>query len=267
MNNIDFIKINNFSDLHNGRDIFFCKTDFLAEDLQTISELKHNVVLITGNSDYGITDEIVAQVPKNIKIWYAQNALSNHSILKPMPLGMENKEYSHRSGHGVGYQQRVQDKENIINNLTNNIPEHLIYANFNIDTNRDYRNFIKNLCSQSFDIKWEDCNLSLQSFFDTIQEHRMTICPIGNGVDTHRLWEVLYCNRIPVTIKVGDYKIYELYDKLPIIVLENHKQLLDTDYLLQQYDIVKNRHYDMSILKSNFWRNSIINDAKNINIR
>jgi hypothetical protein len=267
MSNIDFIKINNFSDLHNGKDIFFCKTDFLQEDFNTISSLNNDVLLITGNADYGITDDIVNQAPKNIKTWYAENALSNHHILKPMPLGMENKEYSERSGHGVGYQQRVQEKEDIINNLTNQSPDRNLYANFNVGTNPEYRSVVKNVCLQSSDIDWQECDLSLKDFFETITLYKMVVCPIGNGVDTHRLWEVLYCNRIPVTVKVGNFKIYELYEKLPIIILPSLDHLLDTKYVLQQYEEIKNKKYDMSILNSDFWRKSIIQDAKNINIR
>ena len=71
---MNLIQINQFSHLHNGENIFFCKTDFLRGVLNFISSLNQNVILITGNSDYSITDDIAELAPSNVKYWYAQNA-------------------------------------------------------------------------------------------------------------------------------------------------------------------------------------------------
>jgi hypothetical protein len=254
MKNIDRIEINKFSHLHNGKNIFFCKTDYILEDFKKIEAINHPVTLITGNSDYAITDEIVSLAPKNIIAWYAQNAVSNSNILHPIPIGLENKLPSFRNSHGIGYLDRASEKEKLLDETSyDNIGSKFIYANFNISTNYNYRSIVKQYCVQSSFIDWQESNLSLSNFFKTIQEYKMVVCPAGNGIDTHRLWEVLYSNRIPITIIAGDFKIYELYKKLPIILLNNIDQLLDKNFIIQEYNRCLSQIWDKSLLDVNSW--------------
>lgn len=258
MNKIDFLQINKLSDLHNDYDIHFCKTDYIFKDFDTISKLNHPVIFITGNSDYAITDAIMDNCPENIETWYAQNALANHSKLIPIPIGIENKIEAKRIGHGIAYQERVNKKERILNNLPNVIPNKFIYANFNTATNYSYRSHIKNLCINQKHIDWQDPNLSLQEMFNIYLNYKMILCPIGNGIDTHRIWEVLYCNRIPVTIKVGNYKIYDLYKNFPIIVLNSPDELTNVNFLKQQYKEILNKNYNNNMLDIQYWNNKIL---------
>jgi hypothetical protein len=134
-----------------------------------------------------------------------------------------------------------------------------IYANFNINTNYNYRSIVRDYCVESSFIDWQEPNLNLKDFFDTIRNYKMVVCPAGNGVDTHRLWEVLYSNRIPITIITGNYKIYELYKKLPIILLENINQLLDKSLIIEEYNKCLSKIWDRSLLDVRSWINIIKN--------
>jgi hypothetical protein len=254
---MNFLQINKFSELHDGNNIIFCKTDFILEEFKRIKDIPHDIILITGNSDYPIDESIFSLRPNNIKKWYAQNALVNDDILIPIPIGLENKLESVRIGHGIGYYDRVSEKESLLsrNNIT--IPTKKYYSNFNINTNYLYRSNIKSICENSQHIDWEESNLSLTEFFDKILEYEAVICPIGNGVDTHRLWEVLYSNRIPITIRVDDFKLYDLYEKLPIILLDYENQLYDEKLLDEKLKEIKNKQYDMSLLYYSYWENLI----------
>ena len=254
---MDFIQINKFSKLHDGDKIIFCKTDFIFEEFKNIEKIPHNVILITGNSDYPIDEHRFYSKPNNIKKWYAQNALINDEILIPLPIGLENKLESVRPGHGIGYYDRVSEKESLLSRSIVTPSTKRYYSNFNISTNHQYRSKIKNICINSSHIDWEEYNLSLTEFFNKILEYDAVICPIGNGVDTHRLWEVLYSNRIPITIKVGDFKIYELYEKLPIILLDSENDLYDEKLLDEKLNKIKNKQYDISLLDMVYWENLI----------
>jgi hypothetical protein len=254
---MDFIQINKFSKLHDGNKIIFCKTDFIFEEFKNIGKIPHDVILITGNSDYPIDEHRFHSKPNNIKKWYAHNALINDEILIPLPIGLENKLESVRPGHGVGYYDRVSEKELLLSRSIITHPTKKYYSNFNISTNYQYRLKIKNICIDSPHIDWEESNLSLTEFFNKILEYDAVICPIGNGVDTHRLWEVLYSNRIPITIKVGDFKIYELYEKLPIILLDDENDLYNEKLLDEKLNEIKNKQYDMSLLDFSYWENII----------
>lgn len=257
----ELIELNKFSHIHNDSNIIFCKTDFVRTELSRISKLKNDVVLISGNSDYGIDSSYFVNFPENISSWYAQNALYNHPKLHPLPLGLENFEFSIRENHGIGY-ERAKLKEELILNKKQIEPTKKIYSNFKVDTNPNYRKIIKNICIESEYIEWEEPNLNLNDFFSKLQDYEACVCPIGNGVDTHRLWEVLYFERIPITIKVGDYKIYELYEKLPIVILDQPEQLFDENLLHSKIQEKKHMDYNKNILKISYWTKLIQSDIQ-----
>ena len=254
---MDIIQLNKFSTLHNGKTIIFCKTDYLMSEFENIKNIQNDVVLISGNSDYAITDEIIKHLPKNVKKWFAQNAISKNEKLVPIPMGIENKLPSVREGHGIGYHERVELKEVLLNRNISKTPTKKIYANFNVDTNPHHRNQVKNVCEKSEHIVWENSNLSLENFFDNILDYEMIVCPAGNGVDTHRLWEVLYSNRVPITIKIGDFKIYELYEKLPIIILDSISDLDNLELLNSKLMDIYLKSLTIEPIDLNYWVNQI----------
>lgn len=255
---MNFLQLNKFTELHDGKRIFFCKTDFIVSDFDTISNLDNDIILITGNSDYPITDQHLKILPKNVKKWYGQNILSNNNIVEPIPLGIENKIESFRNGHGIGYLERVTEKEILLNRKLNIKPKRKIYSNFQINTNYSHRNEVKQKCLISKFIDWEEPHLSLREFFDKILDYEMVVCPAGNGVDTHRLWEVLYSDRIPITIKTGNFKIYEMYKMFPIIILNSINELNDGELINEKYNEIKRKHFDKKMLDCEFWKNKII---------
>jgi len=256
---MDFIELNKFSELHTGSDIIFCKTDFLFQEFENIKKLNREVVLISGNSDYAITDDIIKKAPKNIKKWFAQNALSNSDILEPIPMGLENKNESLRKGHGIGYYERATQKEILLSETKFSGDYEGIYSNFKIETNFTHRAIVKKICVDSPHILWEEPNLSLNEFFEKIKKYPLIVCPAGNGIDTHRLWEVLYSGRIPITIKMGNFKIYELYEKLPIIILEKNDDLRNLELINSKYHEIKSREHELELLDCSFWKNKIKN--------
>lgn len=258
---IDSIQINKLSKLHNKKNIRFCKTDYLLSEFEYIKTLNYDIILISGNSDYAITDDIINIAPKNIKKWYAQNALVNNPILEPIPIGLENQLPSLREGHGIGYGDRVIEREKIFAaiNSKKKIPNKFIYANFNINTNVNHRLPVKDICLSTDFILWQEPNLTINDFFNQILDHKMIVCPAGNGVDTHRLWEVLYCDRVPIIIKLGPYKIYELYKQLPIIILDSIEKLKDYNFLINKYNLIKSNLYNKNLLSNKYWINKIQN--------
>jgi hypothetical protein len=124
-------------------------------------------------------------------------------------------------------------------------------------TNLEHRGYTRKIISDLPYIEWGEPNLSISDFFNKILEYEAVLCPIGNGIDTHRLWEVLYSNRIPITIKVGNFKIYELYEKLPIVILDNYNELKNFDLLRNKINEIKNKKYNMSLLDITYWINKI----------
>lgn len=252
---MDIIQTNKFSKLHNGNTVFFCKTDFLLEDFKTIENIPYDVILISGNSDYIINEKYLNFLPKNVKTWYAVNAMINTDIIKTLPLGIENLNFCDREGHGIGY-DRVNTKIQLIENLNRDIPNKFIYANFTIQNNIPHRSDIYKKCVESSHIDWENSNLSLENYFKKITEYEAIVCPDGNGPDTHRFYEVLYMGRIPIVFNRILYK--NLHYKFPCVLLDSTNELLNKTLLEKKINEVKTKEWDLSILETKFWINEIL---------
>jgi hypothetical protein len=173
-------------------------------------------------------------------------------------MGIENKLESLRLGHGIGYFERVQEKEILLNNIKNKNPKKFIYSNFNIHTNYGERINYKNISIDCPHIDWEESNLSLHDFFNKMLDYKMILCPVGNGVDTHRLWEVLYSNIIPITVKVNNYGIYKLYETLPIIILDKIDDLFNYELIEKKYKDVMSNNYNLELINYNYWKDKIL---------
>ncbi len=69
-------------------------------------------------------------------------------------------------------------------------------------------------------LEWNK-QLSKEDYFIELKKHKYAICPRGNGLDTHRIWECFYLDVIPIMLK----KDYLGIDFLPIIYLNDWDDL------------------------------------------
>ncbi len=257
--NSEIIYFNKFFKLHDGENIFVCKTDFLIADFKKISQIPNNVILVTGNSDFPIDSNYFAKLPANVYKWYAQNASFVNEKIIPIPLGIENFDFALRRGHGFKY-SRAEEKIDLLSRESGITPTKFIYANFSISTNTAYRQTVYDFVKNIPHVDLEDPVLTISEFFNKILDYKMILCPIGNGIDTHRLWEVLYLKRIPIIIKIKECKIYELYAQYPIIILNDIDELKNVSYLEELYIIAINKQFNIDLLNHSYWENMIKND-------
>lgn len=253
MNTFQFNKL---SELHDGKHIFFTKTDFILNDLVQISKLKNDVILISGNSDYVIGDAHLKLIPNNLKIWFATNAIVSHPKIINLPLGIENYKPSVREGHGIGY-DRVKVKDNFITNLVQREPKEFIYANFNVNTNINHRTQVRDICINSQHITWDEPNLSIEKFFDRILDFEAVVCAQGNGPgDNHRIYETLYLGRIPITFNKVMYNL--LHHNFPIICLDDPLILNDYKTLKTEIENKKHKEWNKDMLNVDYWKSQIL---------
>jgi len=262
---MELMQLNKFGDLHNGRSVIFCKTEFLKAEFKRIGKLKNEVVLISGNNDEGVDATYTRHMPDNVRTWYCQNNLTYDERLKSLPLGLENTFENKRKGHGVGWPHAIEKIE-LLNELqysgNDRAPAKLLYANFNVQTNSKHRIPVRDLCEKSNFIDWEEPVLKYPEFLRTVLDYQAVLCPAGNGVDTHRIYEILYCGRIPVTIKRGDYPLYrEIYEKLPVVMLEQLSDLNDRNKIEELIDHAKRKLGQFELLDFRFWKQSILTES------
>jgi hypothetical protein len=82
--------------------------------------------------------------------------------------------------------------------------------------------FSRNECYNKLKNKliWNN-KLSKEEYFIELKKHKYAICPRGNGLDTHRIWECLYLDVVPIMLKKDTINI----DNLPIIYLNDWDEL------------------------------------------
>jgi hypothetical protein len=218
----------------------FCYTHRLKELSKKIHLFKNNFVLITHNSDGEIRYEPeilnILNCPKLDK-WYAQNMCINHEKLHFLPIGIANSQWSHGNIN-------IFSNEAIIQNSSNKTKN--IYFNFNINTNKDKRD----KCYESLKNKliWLD-NVSPSENMIRLSQYKFCICPEGNGVDTHRLWEALYLKTVPIVIKSEFTNVLQK-NNIPLIILDSWDDLDETKLNYDNY----NFNDDKNLQISNFYK-------------
>lgn len=224
-----------------------------------------NLILVSGDDDH-ITDPngttvfndtlnmiyaVPKFLPKNFKKWYSQNAEVANNTMIPMPIGVPPP-----WGRGVTTASALAD-------VVVDVPRtKLMYANFQLATNRYKRPQILNIVSNSLGsdctvASYSEENLQLKSgYYKELQEHHYVLCPPGNGKDTHRLWESLYLGAIPVVEDNAFHRYFAQFFPIHIVErwcdvtpellndkLEYYKSkewrydLLDVDNLFKEYGL------------------------------
>jgi hypothetical protein len=136
------------------------------------------------------------------------------------------------------------------------------FAGFNVNTNLQARKQVLDVLK-----KMEKPNKVIYAEMNYDQSHLLSylrklrsvpfvICPEGNGVDTHRLWETLYMGGIPV-IKHNTL-LTEILADLPVITLSAWEKLNDLEYMHSCWTKIHQSVWDFKKLSLSFWNNSIV---------
>ena len=97
-------------------------------------------------------------------------------------------------------------------------------------------------------------------YLRNLREYAFTVCPVGNGVDTHRLWEVLYMGGIPIIKK--NRILESLLKDLPHVVVEDWNQINDIEFLQNAWDRLSGKtDFKFEKLSLEYWINLIHNNS------
>ena len=204
----------------------FCSTHRVKELSKKIHLFKNHFALITHNSDGEIRNEPeilnILNCP-NLDKWYSQNICFDNPKLYFLPIGIANSQWPHGNINFF-------NNELTINNSSNKTKN--IYFNFNIDTNKIKRG----KCFESLKNKIVWLNtVSPSENIIRLSQYKFCICPEGNGVDTHRLWEALYLKTVPIVIKSEFTDILQK-NNVPLVILNNWDEFDETILKYENYD-------------------------------
>ena len=231
------LNIDSFNSKWNNPTLIFCYSCALSTFLSKINLFKNKFILVSHNEDTNVTDEyrILADSPIIIQ-WYAQNLMMTHPKLHLLPIGIANSMWIHGNIH------------NFINiNNINSIKTDNIYFYFNVYTNSIERKICKNIIENK-GLQF-DTSKSHSDYLRDLSKCKFAICPPGNGIDCHRIWECYYTNVIPIVLRSTftehlnsilpcillnnwnefNYDIMNSYDKLNKL-LQKNKKYIDFNY-------------------------------------
>ena len=242
-----------------SNDIIFCNTNLVSElfkDLRKIKNIK-NLTLITNQTDDEIDKKLFLKKPRSIFNWFSVNVTYEHSNLIPIPLGLSNN-YSPKNLRASEFNSITFSKEFNKNKL--------MYLNFNVNTNTSSRAPLESIYKNEQWSYYEENILTLEDYSKNLKEFKFVLCPQGNGIDTHRIWEALYSGAIPVVQKHISHKNLE---GLPILFLDDLRNI-SPEKLTMYLEKINFEDLNFNKLTCSYWINimksKIIEDESTENI-
>ena len=208
--NIHIDSINDTDELFIAQKRIFVKTDDIQHFYARFHNNLEDKIIITHNSDHEISREGFSQHIKKVKRQYSQNCSftdtdDDTAKLVPIPIGIENRMwFDHDILHRIRKRQDIPKTKGV-------------YFFFSLGTHPSRKECYNTLK----DVIEFNQNRSREDYFVELKRHKYAICPRGNGLDTHRLWECLYLDVIPIMLNSDSVHI----NNLPIIYLDKWSDL------------------------------------------
>ena len=208
--------INDITYSYNNPTIIFCYTQHISLLNEKLVFFENPFVLITHNSDDDIVEnEHVMNIlssEKNLH-WFSQNVCIHHDKLSIIPIGVANSMWGHSN---ISFYEQ-NDIEKLHLNKKNKV-----FMNFSINTNRNKRQ----LCFDKTHFKVPFLN-NIHSLdnLKRLAEYEFCICPEGNGTDTHRLWEALYLQSVPIVLNSPFIDVIKKQINPPLVILDDWNDL------------------------------------------
>jgi hypothetical protein len=196
-------------------------------------------ILITHNGDLPVDGNYLRYMDNpNLLKWYGQNIMTIHPKLQSIPIGIANEKWPH--GNESVFFDVIQKGVK---------KERLIYVNFDVNTNRQERNY----CLSEINKKGLDMGVKLpfNQYLEEVAKSYFVVSPNGNGVDCHKTWEALYLKTIPIVTKSINIDFYKNY---PIIIINDWSEFNPSILTIDLYNKILDK-FDNKQLSFNYYEN------------
>ena len=278
--------------------IIYINLNFVHIFIEMMRNNKFKYILISGYSDYIVPylreTEKFSPIntilnDQNLICWFGTNNISDHPKIKLIPTGISKTipvvKYDQEQGDTMEWIYQMETHNAIKNFIryrteqmsiiermrSKKISNKLIHISFSVsktDTGfssirryDNHRRYLDKYIREQTPFE----HIQLSDWFNnisTIQEYKYSLCPHARCPDSYRIWESLIVGTVPI---VFSSQIDELYQDLPILILDNFYQLNEL-YLEEQYDIIISRDdYKFEKLSIGYWED-IIRRTQNFSI-
>jgi len=217
--------------------LLYAKRDHVTKLFPMLGQRRTRITLITAEADESVGAK--EKIPTQIASWFSTNAC--HPDVFSLPLGLGNS-YC-----------KVTVKADLLATVAGMPKTGLLYVNFRSETNPAIRVPIW----ESYEIGEREgwamrCvgNSGPEEFVKAMASHRFVLCPRGNGIDTHRMWEALYVGSIPI---VERHPALEAFSDLPILFVDRLDDIT-RNFLDESYGKMTSRYWNWEKLFLSWWR-------------
>lgn len=187
--------------------IVFCPSPLLETFIEIYPSSKQVQVLLVGNGDKNFTEN--PQEYKRIaKFIFLQNSfISDNDRIYTLPIGIENLK--------LGVNGLIKFSPNPVKSKFDRVMVGPFSPTITLRAQFASKKFAD---SDKFDFFPE--RLSLQEYSRNLHDYSFVLCPEGNGVDTHRVWETLYAGSTPIILQSSWAKSLTDLD-IPLVITES----------------------------------------------
>jgi hypothetical protein len=263
--NILLLSINDINKLKITQDNLkiFVKVDFIKHFFTKINLIQNKFILLTGLSDYTLPNDfypnnIFLNLVNNNRIihWFAQNCILVHPKITMLPIGLDYHTVLKKNfwwGNKLSPLEQEKELLKVKSNVKPLIMRQIkCYSNFHfVDYKKRFgytRKDVISIVSKKI-VFYEPEKISRIDTWKNQSEYAFVISPHGNGLDCYRTWEALILGCI-VIVKTSP--LDSLYEDLPIIILNNWKEL-NQDLLNNKFDEFKNKSFNYDKLTLQYW--------------
>jgi hypothetical protein len=236
---------NNYQNIDKEHQTIYSGVEFVDQALKYIrNNADKKFTLITHNSDNDAEEQ---DIPYNLVHWYTQNLNFKHEKVSPLPIGFENPFW------------HPWKEEIILNSKPSRKRIPAPFAQFNPVTNKQDRGLVLNLITRKQVTAYIfNCinGQNFETYVENMNTYTYCLCPRGNGIDTHRIWEALYFGCIPI---VKRHITHEFEHELPIIFVDDWEEL-DDNYISKEKEKLNN-NFDSPILSMKYWADKIYKEV------
>ncbi len=220
-------------------DFVFVNLDAVYQFITYLERNRFNkkINIITHNSDATFNQDMLSKLYPYIVKVYCINSIISDSLVVKIPLGFSDRLVP------------------VISNMDKNYnKEYLLYMNFNIHSGRISERSDAVSYFSKFDwVKYQD-NIPEIEYYESLKNSKYSVCPIGAGLDTHRFYESIYFDTIPIIKRNG---LSDLHSKFPCVIVDDWNEI-NYEFLNNEYDNLLKKLIDWKLnnqdwIKIEYW--------------
>jgi hypothetical protein len=201
-----------YKETFSSGDVIFVKTDILPWFLQNRT-INQPITLVTGVSDKSPSAEDAAIITSNpnIRKWIGCNIEFQHPKIVKLPIGVGESE-RHNGNH-----------DTLVELHSLRIP----WSEKKDDICMPYHG--KTHSSRTLEPTLP--KLEFMDYMKALNEYKFVICQRGNGVDTHRVVEVLLMGSVPILEHSG---LDDMYSQWPCLLVDTFDSISTDDFVFDE---------------------------------